>query len=119
MSRFLELEKMLLDSTEELKKIAEELNENSIKLTKGEYKINLVKAQLVSQAEIVSLPNQVMRDAKIEELLQSDPKYSTEYRDFLVLKTENKIFYTKWVLQQEVNKNIRVMYLSQKGINNE
>lgn len=95
----------------ELKDIANEFNENSKKLIKAELKINLIKAQLVSQADIVSLPNQVMRDAKIEELLQLDPQYSDIYRNYLILKTENKILYTKWILHQELNKNIRTMVM--------
>ena len=62
-----------------------------------------------------------MRDAKIEEILQCDPRYSEEYRNYLVLKTENKIHYTDWILAQELNKNIRVIYLaeSKKGNDNE
>lgn len=117
MSKQLELEKMLVEAGDELKEIANELNKNSTRLIKAELKINLVKAQLVSQAEIVSLPNQVMRDAKIEELLQQDPMYADDYRNYLVLKTENKVLFTKWVLQQELNKNIRVMLM--KGHNDE
>ena len=109
--------KYLLEAGNELRKIGEELNENSKKLIKAELKINLVKAQLVSQGDIVGLPNQVMRDAKIEELLQQDPMYSKDYRDYLILKTENKILYTKWVLQQELNKNWRVIVM--KGGNDE
>ena len=106
--------KMLVRSGMELSSIANELNSNTKKLANAEYKINLVKAQLVSQGDIVGLPNQVMRDAKIEELLQCDPKYSKEYRDYLVVKTESKVIYTKWILQQELNKNIRVCLLAGK-----
>lgn len=104
-----ELEKQLLESGSKLQKVAEEYNENSKKLINAEYKINLIKAQLVSQADIVGLPNQVMRDARIEEVLQQDTKYAEDYRNYLVLKTENKVFYTQWILQQELNKNIRTM----------
>jgi hypothetical protein len=114
---FSNLEKELLNSGIELKNIAKELNENTSQLIKAELKINLIKAQLVSQAEVVSLPNQVMRDAKIEELLQQDPIYAGDYREYLTLKTYNKIIFTKWVLQQELNKNIRVMLM--KGNNDE
>lgn len=98
-------------SGKEMEKIVKELNENTKKLVKSEMKMNLVRANLVSENSIVTLPNQSMRDAKIEERLQLDPAYSGDYRDYLVLKTENKVLYTKWVLQQELNKNIRVMLM--------
>jgi hypothetical protein len=117
MSKQLELEKMLVDSGDDLKEIAKEFNDNNVKLIRAELKVNLIKAQLVSQGDIVGLPNQVMRDAKIEELLQQDPLYSDDYRNYLILKTENKVLFTKWVLQQELNKNIRVMMM--KGTNDE
>ncbi len=73
---FSNLEKELLNSGIELKNIAKELNENTSQLIKAELKINLIKAQLVSQAEVVSLLNQVMRDAKIEEAARLRDTYA-------------------------------------------
>ena len=98
-------------SAKELEKIAKELNDNTRKLVGAEAKMNLIRSQLVSENEIVNLPNQVMRDAKIEERLQLDPKYNGDYRNYLTLKTENKVLFTRWVLQQELNKNLRVMLM--------
>ena len=102
-------------SGKRLEELAKKLNENTQALIRAELKVNLIKAQLVSQASIVNLPNQVMRDAEMEKILQSDEQHAAPYREYLTLKTENKIIFTDWVLQQELNKNIRVMLMSSNG----
>lgn len=109
------LAELLIDSGDILREQAMALNRNVIEMFELEYKFNLIKAQLVSQADIVNLPNQAMRDAKIEEILQCDERYSKEYYEYLKVKTQNKIAYTNYQLAIETNKNIRTILIGVGG----
>jgi len=113
------LAELLIESGDLMREQAMVLNRNVIEMFELETKFNLIKAQLVSQADVVNLPNQAMRDAKIEELLQCDEKYSKEYYEYLKTKTQNKIAYTNYQLSVETNKNIRTILVSLGGFSDD
>lgn len=101
----------------ELKSLLDEYTKNTKELFEMEARINLLKANLTSQEGIVALPNQTMREARMEEIMQTDPEYSSTFRRYLELKTENKVLYLKWTLALELNKNARVFIM--KGDSND
>lgn len=102
----------LIKSGETMTNIATKLNECTEKLVKAELKIDLTKSQLAMSNGIAGLGNQALRDARMTEILQTDPEYEPNYREFMELKTLNKVLYTQWILVQELNKNIRAMLMN-------
>jgi hypothetical protein len=114
-SKMARIHEMLVETGDILREQVASLNRNVVELFEVEHKFNLIKAQLVSQADVVNLPNQAMRDSKIEEILQLDEKYSKEYYEYLKLKTLNKISFTNYQLALETNKNIRTLVISYDG----
>lgn len=109
---------MKQDLIEELRKreievinFANELLENSKLLIEIENKVNLLKSKLVNQEGIIGLPNQAMREAKIEEIMQTDPFYSEHYFNLQMLKNENKRIYTLYNLGLELMKNTRTLLM--------
>ena len=105
------MKNLLEKSTEELKLRAELLNDVTMRFNILESKMALLKGQLSGQHGVIELPNQTQRDAKMVELLQTDPRYEPLYREHLEARTESKIAFTNWILAQEVNKNLRALYM--------
>lgn len=102
----------LIESGKVLGKAAEQLNEITAKLWLLEHQLDQIKAIILNMSQVQNLPNQALREAEVNAILDSHEDYSTIYRDTLQTRAESKIAYTNWVLAQELNKNVRALLMN-------
>ena len=102
----------LIESGKAMGMAAKELNEITSNLWILEAQLDQVKAIILNMDRVQNLPNQAMREAEMNVILDNNPEYSTLYRDTLQTRAEAKIAYTNWVLAQELNKNVRALLMN-------
>lgn len=101
----------LIESGETLKSNAEELNKITSELWILEAQLDQIKALIINMEKVQNLPNQALREAEVNTILDTHAEYAPIYRTTLQTRAEAKIAYTNWVLSQELNKNIRALLM--------
>jgi hypothetical protein len=92
-----------------LEKRAEELIEANQKFSGAEHNYNLIRATLLQMDIVANLPNQAMRDAEIEKLLENDTRFRPTAEDYMRAKLEQKKAYILWDLVREACSNQRAI----------
>lgn len=105
----------LLESGKTLSERAEELNELTARLWVVENNLDQIKAIIMNMEKVKNLPNQALREAEANTILDSHEEYSPIYRDALETRSRAKIAYTNWQLALELNKNMRAILMNTAG----
>lgn len=106
------ISQLLIDSGKELSRCADELNRITSELWIYESKLDQIKAKIINMQQVQNLPNQALREAEVNTILDNNEEFSPIYRQTLQSRAESKIAYTNWVLAQELNKNIRALLMN-------
>ena len=81
----------------------------SEKLQNAEEKYKLIRAEAMESAVVANLPNQAMREAKLDVVLQEDDRFKQLYMDYLTAKLEAKKAWIMFDVGRELNENARAL----------
>ena len=102
----------LLESGKALGKSADELNEITARLWLLESQLDQIKALILNMDKVQNLPNQALREAEVNMILDTHEEYSPIYRNTLQTRAESRIAHTNWQLALELNKNVRALLMN-------
>lgn len=98
--------------SEDMVKAGESLINTNAELAKSESVFTVLKAKMLSMDRVVHLSNQVMRDAEVSLMLETDDRFNKQYRKYLSMKLQNREDYIRWDLSKELCKNQRAIVQS-------
>ena len=95
-------EKSLIDSANEYLEKGEEFQEI-------EERIKVIKAKVMNMDRVINLPNQSLREAEMDLILQNNEQIAPAYRVYLEKKAASKRAWVMWELNKELMQKARTM----------
>lgn len=83
--------------------------ETSEKFQKSEEAYKLVKAKIMNMDRVANLPNQSMREAEVDTMLQNDERFAGMYREYLENKTNQKTAWIMFDTRKELTESLRTL----------
>lgn len=103
----------LVKSGKKLEEAGQEYAVASEELQNAEEDYKIIRAKVLTLDSIANLPNQALREAESDVILQNDDRFAPKYRKYLETKLRQRKAWILFDVRKELNENARALFNGQ------